>query len=46
MLANLVEAFEFSPTDNEVYWNWATVDYPTMEKEETEPSLILQVESL
>ena len=46
VLSVLVEAFRFSLTSKEIYWNWGTIDYPTMDKESTEPSLVLKVEPL
>ena len=43
VLSVLVEAFKFSLTEEEIFWNWATVDYPTMGREKTDPSLVLNV---
>ena len=46
VLSVLVKAFKFSLTEREIYWNWASVDYHTMDGETTEPSLVLNVEPL
>ena len=43
VLAVLLENFNFSPTDKEVWWNLCPVVYPTMSKDDAEPSLVLAV---
>ena len=43
VLAVLLESFNFSPTDRRVWWNLCPVVYPTMSKDDVEPSLVLAV---
>ena len=42
----LLQGFKFSTTDKKIYWNWNNVVYPSMDRENVEPSLILRVEAI
>ncbi|THH32676.1 hypothetical protein EUX98_g1523 [Antrodiella citrinella] len=44
VLSVLLEHFKFSPSDKEVYWNWAGIQFPTIGKESTETKMPLRVE--
>lgn len=42
----LLRSFRFRPSDKEVYWNLAVVNYPTVGRVSTQPDLPLMVEAL
>ncbi|KAJ3555363.1 hypothetical protein NM688_g2618 [Phlebia brevispora] len=46
VLAVLLRSFRFSPGDGEIVWNVAGVNYPTMGKTSTEPSMLLKLERI
>ena len=46
VLAVMIRAFKFSLSDKEIYWNMATVIYPTVGKESPKPELYLKVERI
>ena len=46
VLSVLLHAFRFSLTEKEIHWHWASVDYPTMDSQKTDHSLVLNVERL
>ena len=43
VLAILLRSFKFSLSDKEIYWNIASVNYPTVGRESTKPALYLKV---
>ncbi|KAH8105408.1 cytochrome P450 [Cristinia sonorae] len=44
VISLLIEKFKFTPSGQEVYWNWSSLQYPTASKEATEPSMPLRIE--
>lgn len=44
VLATLLKSFKFSLTKKEIVWNWATLPYPTMDEDTTEPSMVLKLD--
>ncbi|GJE84316.1 cytochrome P450 [Phanerochaete sordida] len=46
LLSTLLRAFKIMPGSKDVYWNLATVNYPTVGKDSGEPGLYLKLEPL
>ena len=43
VLAVLLRSFRFMPSDEEIYWNLAGINYPTVGKDGAKPALPLKV---
>lgn len=46
VLAVLLRSFRFSPSEKEIVWNLAGVNYPTVGKYATKPSLPMKMEAI
>lgn len=44
VIATLLRSLKFSLTEKEIIWNRGTMPYPTMDKDTTEPSMMLRVD--
>ena len=43
VLVTLLSKFTFAPSDRDVYWNLAAIQYPTVGKNSTRPELPMKV---
>ncbi|KAM5545439.1 hypothetical protein V8D89_000477 [Ganoderma adspersum] len=46
VLATLLPAFAFELTDQEITWNFSSINYPTMGEESSKPEMLLKVKAL
>lgn len=46
VLAILLRSFKFSPSEKEIVWNLAGVNYPTVGRTSVKPSMPLKVEAI